>query len=229
ELKFDKHFVDYSLDIKALIGVSDLNHIILRVEKGNSFENSYNFGKLHCFSFIEIRTGHGDEYRKPALIAIYSVKDAVDKLDDTLNEGGLILDNMRFIGSKNNERLLFYFYVHGYAERQFSIINPYTLTIKDAELLFREIECYKRLKICTILFDHIIKVEKDHLSIQNLAEHDAWSNYTKNDDAQMNLHTNIQDNEFDSLFKNKSFEELIDSFYGEENLIEDIKRLKSEN
>ncbi|CAG8638361.1 15585_t:CDS:2, partial [Gigaspora rosea] len=91
-----------------------------------------------------------------------------------------------------------------------------------AELLFREIECYKRLKTCTILFDHIINVEKDRLSIKNLAEHDAWSNYIKSDE-QMDLHTNIQDNEFDSLFKNKSFEELINSFYGEDSYYKYLK------
>ncbi|CAG8470444.1 12287_t:CDS:2 [Gigaspora margarita] len=44
KLKFDKHYIIYdsiNLDAKALISVSDTNHIILRVE--NFVEDSYNF------------------------------------------------------------------------------------------------------------------------------------------------------------------------------------------
>ncbi|CAG8508852.1 1877_t:CDS:2 [Dentiscutata erythropus] len=201
ELKFDQYYVNDSLDINALIGVSDVNHVILHVERDYSIEDFYNFGQ-------------GDDYKKPALIAIYSVKSAIDKLDDTLNEGGLILDNMRFIGSKTNERLLFSFYINETDQRQFSIVNPHSLTIKDAELIFREIECYKRLKACTILFDYIIKVESKHLNIKSLDDHDGWSIYIKKRDVKSEVLEDGQDNEFDPLFKNKSFDKLIDSFYG---------------
>ncbi|CAG8605553.1 12595_t:CDS:2 [Gigaspora margarita] len=44
KLKFDKHYIIYNsinLDAKALIGVSDMNHIILRVE--DFVKDSYNF------------------------------------------------------------------------------------------------------------------------------------------------------------------------------------------
>ncbi|CAG8437858.1 2268_t:CDS:2 [Dentiscutata heterogama] len=251
ELRFDQYYVDDSLDIKALIGVSDVNHVILHVERDYSIEDSYNFeivdivnskiqalyakglkgevvyhsGKkclqmclnndntLLSVGETKIGTGQGDDYKKPALIAIYSVKDAIDKLDDTLNEGGLILDNMRFIGSNSNERLLFSFYIHENDQRQFFIVNPHSLTIKDAELLFRDIECYKRQKTCTILFNYIINVEKDHLNIKSLADYDSWSNYIKKRDVS-HVQLDDQDNEFDPLFKNKSFDKLIDSFYG---------------
>lgn len=98
----------------------------------------------------KIRTGHGDYYKKPAQISIYSVKDgllvnkSIDNLNDPWNQGLLLLDNMRFIGSETEERLLFSFYIDGTDQRQFSIMNPHNLTNPiDAKELFKsEIENY---------------------------------------------------------------------------------------
>ncbi|CAG8816418.1 24678_t:CDS:2, partial [Racocetra persica] len=151
----------------------------------------------------KIKTGHGDDYKKPAQIFVYSVKD-----------GLLLLDNMRFIGAENEERLLFSFYIHGTDQRQFSIMNPHNLSNPiDASKLFGSgIEDYVRKKAYTIYFDYIVKVENDHLYIESLVEHKSWSNYIKST-VQEDMQVNVQDHEFDSLFKNKSFDKLIDSFY----------------
>ncbi|CAG8511610.1 15297_t:CDS:2 [Dentiscutata heterogama] len=190
KLKFDKHCTIYdslNLDAKALIGVSDTNQIILRVEGGHSAKDSYNFeiidivnnerqklnaqglkGKVvkHSGYFdnsyigeTKIRTGHGDDFKKPVQISIYSVKDgrliekSIDYLNDPWNQGLLLLDNMRFIGSKNEERILFSFYIHGTDQRKFSIMNPHNLTKPiDADELFKsEIENYNRKKTVKLM------------------------------------------------------------------------------
>ncbi|CAG8594132.1 23251_t:CDS:2 [Cetraspora pellucida] len=66
KLKFDNHYIiDNSIDAKALIGISDENHIILSVEKNNL----YNFGET------VIKTGRS--YQKPAQISIYSVENGI--------------------------------------------------------------------------------------------------------------------------------------------------------
>ncbi|CAG8528858.1 1450_t:CDS:2 [Dentiscutata erythropus] len=240
KLKFDKHYIIYgslNLDAKALIGVSDTNQIILRVEGA---KYSYNFeiidivnnerqklntqglkGKVvkHSGYFDNSYSEFCDE---PAQISIYSVKDgsliqkSIDNLNDPWNQGLLFLDNMRFIGSKNEERILFSFYMHGTDQRKFSILNPHNLTnpIDAGELFKSEIENYDRKKTRAIFFDYIIKVENDHLYIENLVDHESWTNYIKSD-VQVDAQVNVQDHEFDLLFKNKSFDKLIDSFYEE--------------